>query len=340
MTRYYVNITEEELEDLNSVSVKLLSEDEDKLCIINEDKYQNLVDDFEEFRENTRTVIASEIGTVVDSLQQGEYTVEYANTSGAIKRTREGNESIGYDDIINLGLIKEDVSNKLTDEWNDEPSTTSYPSEKLVKDSLDEKVDKDKIIRGVNVNSDNDHIPTAKAVFEYSSQFVTPSELVDLIYPVGSIYMSVNETNPSSLLGGTWELIEDKFLLGKGSTFSTLGGTGGSATHTLTENEMPKHTHTQTAHTHSTHDGNFFLTSKDDISMNGTKRKIPASDSNGWYYIHDNSTNPKGIGENLKNGKGQKTVTDTVAKNNYTGGGQPHNNMPPYLVVNIWKRIG
>lgn len=51
-----------------------------------------------------------------------------------------------------------------------------------------------------------------------------------LLYPVGSIYMSVNSTDPSTLFGGTWEQIEDVFLLSAGSTY-TAGNTGGSATH-------------------------------------------------------------------------------------------------------------
>lgn len=60
----------------------------------------------------------------------------------------------------------------------------------------------------------------------------------DLIYPVGSIYMSVNNTNPSTLFGGTWEAIEGQFLIGANSTY-TAGSTGGSATHTLIANELP-----------------------------------------------------------------------------------------------------
>ena len=61
-------------------------------------------------------------------------------------------------------------------------------------------------------------------------------------YPVGSIYMSVNNTSPASFLGGTWEQIKDTFLLSAGDTY-TNGSTGGEATHTLTVDEMPSHTH-------------------------------------------------------------------------------------------------
>ena len=66
--------------------------------------------------------------------------------------------------------------------------------------------------------------------------------LIDLIYPVGSIYMSVTNTSPQSFFGGTWERIQDRFLLAAGSTYAA-GGTGGSATHTLTVSEMPNHGH-------------------------------------------------------------------------------------------------
>lgn len=66
--------------------------------------------------------------------------------------------------------------------------------------------------------------------------------IYDMLYPVGSIYMSVNDTDPSLIFGGTWERIQDRFLLAAGSTY-TAGATGGEATHTLTESEMPAHTH-------------------------------------------------------------------------------------------------
>lgn len=66
--------------------------------------------------------------------------------------------------------------------------------------------------------------------------------LLDLIYPVGSIYMSVSSASPSAFIGGTWEQIKDRFLLAAGSTYAA-GTTGGAATHTLTTSEMPAHNH-------------------------------------------------------------------------------------------------
>lgn len=56
------------------------------------------------------------------------------------------------------------------------------------------------------------------------------NKITDIVYPVGSIYMSVSSTEPSLLFGGTWERIQDRFLLAAGSTYDA-GTTGGNSTH-------------------------------------------------------------------------------------------------------------
>lgn len=68
--------------------------------------------------------------------------------------------------------------------------------------------------------------------------------IIDLlmVYPVGSIYISVNSTSPASLFGGTWEILNDVFLLAAGS-YANAGTFGGEASHTLTVDEMPAHSH-------------------------------------------------------------------------------------------------
>lgn len=63
-------------------------------------------------------------------------------------------------------------------------------------------------------------------------------------HPVGSLYWSSNATDPTSLFGGSWERIKDKFILAAGDSYSR-GSTGGEAVHTLSVSEMPSHTHTQ-----------------------------------------------------------------------------------------------
>lgn len=117
--------------------------------------------------------------------------------------------------------------------------------------------------------------------------------IADLIYPVGAIYLSTSSTSPQTLFGGTWQRIQDRFLLCAGSTYKA-GKTGGEASHTLTIDEIPAHTH--------------------DI----------VGDVLDW-----------GTGGRPYFGTGQ--YDDTV-KTSSVGGGQAHNNMPPYLAVYAWKR--
>lgn len=127
------------------------------------------------------------------------------------------------------------------------------------------------------------------------------TSLINLVYPVGSIYMSVNSVSPASFLGGTWERIQDTFLLAAGTTYSA-GSTGGEATHTLTKDEMPSHNHDYQKPVLNYVGGSSYLT------VNGT--------TSGWRGSDASGTN------SVKN----------------TGGGQAHNNMPPYLAVYVWKR--
>lgn len=87
------------------------------------------------------------------------------------------------------------------------------------------------------LGQNTDGAPTNKAVQD------AVSAILDTIYPVGSIYMSVNSTDPSSFLGGSWAPLKDRFLLAAGDKYAG-GSTGGEASHTLTISEMPSHNHT------------------------------------------------------------------------------------------------
>ena len=143
-------------------------------------------------------------------------------------------------------------------------------------------------------------------------------------FPVGSIYLSVNNVNPGTIFGGTWEQIKDRFLLGAGSTY-TAGATGGSATHKLTVSEMPSHTHTQNSHYHA-----------------GLSYGSP--DGGGNTCVVSTTYSSTGCIELGWSRSSSGAPYDNVytkyatATNKNTGGGSAHNNMPPYLVVYIWKR--
>lgn len=127
-------------------------------------------------------------------------------------------------------------------------------------------------------------------------------ELLGAVYPVGSLYTSVNGTDPGTLFGGTWERLKDRFLLAAGDTYAA-GATGGEAAHTLTVEEMPSHNHSLS----------------DQIDKNSIKLGSMGGDTN--YALS----------------KRAASYDHNLATNN-TGGGAAHNNMPPYIAVYVWKR--
>lgn len=125
---------------------------------------------------------------------------------------------------------------------------------------------------------------------------------VNLIYPVGSIYISINSKNPGDIFGGTWERIKGKMLVGvdeDDTDFNSSGKTGGEKEVTLTVDKIPGHIHTVTGYagTGQWASGEIWFRAAAD-GGNATKSKTTSS----------------------------------------TGGGQPHNNMPPYYTVYIFVR--
>ena len=126
------------------------------------------------------------------------------------------------------------------------------------------------------------------------------SAVVDMLYPVGSIHMSVNSANPSTYFGGTWvSWGAGRVPVGvnaSDSSFSTVEKTGGAKTHKLTVDEMPSHTHPM------------LLTNQGVASGAGT---VPI-DVDG--VVHGTS------------------YTEA------TGGSAAHNNLQPYITCYMWKR--
>ncbi|NCB95603.1 MAG: hypothetical protein EOM35_03930 [Negativicutes bacterium] len=122
---------------------------------------------------------------------------------------------------------------------------------------------------------------------------------IDAIYPVGSIYMSVNNTNPSNLFGGTWSAWgAGRVPVGVASsgTFNSVEKTGGAETHTLTIEQIPSHTH----------------------GYGGDSR---AAEGGGTWAVVGND------------GSAGSRVTGS------RGGGGAHNNLQPYITCYMWKRV-
>lgn len=137
---------------------------------------------------------------------------------------------------------------------------------------------------------------------------------IENCYPVGAIYISTANTNPSSTLGfGTWTQIKDRFLLAAGSTY-TAGATGGSATVALSKTQVPAVTGT--------------------ISMHSQAVATNIHDVTGCFSSGLTNDNKYRVGGS------ETSSADSIGRIDFNNGGTgaAHNNMPPYLVVYIWKR--
>jgi microcystin-dependent protein len=154
-------------------------------------------------------------------------------------------------------------------------------------------------------------------------------------WPVGSVFISVVATNPATLLGlGTWAaLAAGRMLVGFSAgdaDFDTVEETGGAKTHTLTTAEMPVHTHVQDAHNHAVTDsGHTHLTQRYPTATGGSSGFTIDTSMSGT--LADNTLPTKSATTGL-------TVNNATAVNQNAGSGSAHNNMPPYLVVYMWKR--
>lgn len=147
---------------------------------------------------------------------------------------------------------------------------------------------------------------------------------LDKIWPIGSVYISVNSTDPSSLFGGKWEQLKGRFLIGTGTVDSNttdywgtiknnfnmpLGEKGGEDYHKLSLAESPSHNH------------------RDLYWGNGTSNQFGVNRTAGggmWGFDYWSTSS---------------NCSEANFYTNYVGGGQAHNNMPPYLAVYMWKRV-
>ena len=139
--------------------------------------------------------------------------------------------------------------------------------------------------------------------------------ILDILYPVGSIYQSMEPTSPSEIIGGTWEQIKT-FLMGADESKLT----GGEATHILTKSEIPNY------------------------KIGSIPEVVPGT--------HNNWDNGGIAGSSLGNASGSKpgvgnnnnacTITSGTQwayQISTNGGDQPHNNLPPYTTCYIWYRV-
>lgn len=159
--------------------------------------------------------------------------------------------------------------------------------------------------------------------------------LADIIYPVGSVYMSINPTDPSQIFGGTWERIQGRFLWATGSTPGVSGGskttdastgsTGGPSNNTsgatyLTENQLPVIEGTAVGvATYSSKANGHFTASKENPNT------VSYGSANHWTSLR------------FKFGGGG-SHTHTLSSHTHSLNSHTHTYMPPYFEVYMWYR--
>lgn len=156
--------------------------------------------------------------------------------------------------------------------------------------------------------------------------------LVGEMYPVGSIYMSVTNTNPSTYFGGTWVAWgAGRVPVGVNTSdtnFSTVEKTGGASTVTLTATQIPSHTHAKGtlatasagAHTHN-------LQNQKAAWGTNSSNRVLIDATSGYTEVTNKATTSAGAHTH--------TISGSTAA---TGGGGSHTNLQPYITCYMWKR--
>lgn len=195
----------------------------------------------------------------------------------------------------------------------------------------------------------NDVVTVGQLNKKLSSALDQLNRLAGQLYPVGSIYMNVNNVDPSAIFGGSWERMPSgRMLVNSGDGFN-LNEVGGEKEHRLTEDELASHNHgggeMAGGHTHARG------------TMEITGDFVGALQSDFDYGVHGAFYHERHdlVGPASNKGDGRQRVWFKASRNwtgetsesgahthNFlpSGKNQPHNNMPPYIVVNMWKRIG
>lgn len=157
------------------------------------------------------------------------------------------------------------------------------------------------------------------------------------IYPVGSIYMSINNTDPGTLFGGTWQRIQNRFLLAASDTYP-VKSEGGEATHVLTKDEMPAHTHTRGTMNII---GEFRAHSEYNYKNTDFANRLK-----GPFWYNTDDTENWGSSTNFSPGTNDTTrqihfdaSRAWTGETSSVGNNKAHNNMPPYISVYMWIRI-
>lgn len=249
---------------------------------------QSNIDVEKNARENADTTLTANLNNEIDARTDGDATLttnlnkEIANRENA-DTTLQNN----IDDEVSARTINiENVNTAITNERDARISADNSINQKLTQETTNIKS---------NLNKNTYNIASLNSTIE---------EYWKTIYPVGSIYISTSATfNPNTVWGGKWEqTASGRCLIGANVTYP-LGSMGGESTHTLTIDELPRHSH-----------GIYGCDSRDGTN---TLQKP--------YFMY-------------KDQEQNTTYISGIMGTEITGSNNAHNNMQPYLAVYMWKR--
>lgn len=214
-------------------------------------------------------------------------------------------------------FLKVDSTGKVACESVTIPSAYTHPTTKQCSYSYTHPTTK-------QCNYSYTHPSTQQCSHTHTSSQIT--DLMNKIYPIGAIYISVNNTSPATLFGGTWQQLTETFLYATSGTADT----GYQATAGSKDAVVVSHSHTQNSHNHDATNSRKFITvpSNWDVVVSSAKQMQTSSGSSRYFYTQ---TSGGQVGEYAET----TSVTPTINSNGVDGTGK---NMPPYMKVYMWKR--
>lgn len=181
-------------------------------------------------------------------------------------------------------------------------------------------------------------MPTLNKVFYKGNAY---SSLLDMVYPIGSVFLTVSDTNPAILLGGTWVKIENALLAASGTTYGVAANNSGS--NTITTAQMPQHKHS-ISHTHPLNGSGAKASWVDGHkhTINQQNNLVTQNDTM-WPVVVDSGTKHWAWGDSRMNLGGShdhklegNTAGASVADSGTSGSGNAF--IPYHYSVNVWKR--
>ena len=281
------------------------------------------------------------VATVVDNLNStSSIDALSANQGRVLKNAIQGNADMIdtlQDDILNLEDTRLEVSNIKAG-----ANITLQVSGKDI--TISSTGGGGSSIEEVEISDVAPTEETVKLWVDTSTTGGSSGNILDKVYPVGSIYMSTVDISPQDFLGGTWTRYgKGKTLIGvddEDEDFNASNKTGGEKTHILSVDEMPSHTHVQNPHNH---EYNGTTSTGGNHSHNGNKLSAGFNSSIGVNdvvrptgYSGDNVQVVDNSGNHTHTFSG--TTQNTTSTNTNTGGGQAHNNLQPYITCYMWTR--